>query len=175
MPRKYTGNTDGNYGGPRPGTLELLRLASKRGFTNKGHYANRRMNNFQAAADPTNPKFLSVHATGRAIDLGYTNRAAAMAFWEFLLLNTRQLGIEAIHDYHYRNPAQSPKDRRAWGRGYRCSRGEGVDGVKIFTASDNAGSPGARHIHVELSPAMADNPAKFRAAWVKARARTGYK
>lgn len=174
MPRPYTGNKDGDHGGPREGTLELLRLARKRGFTNKGHYSNRRMNNAQAAADPTNPKFLSVHATGRAIDLGYTNRAAALAFWNFLIANTAELGIEAIHDYAYRWPKQDRRDPRAWGAGYRCSRGEGLQGIKIFTAKDNAGSPGARHIHIELSPAMADDKALFRAAWVAARARSGF-
>lgn len=175
MTRRYTGNKDGDHGQARPGTLELLRLCEKRGFRNLGTYQNRRMNNFQAAAEPDNPKWLSVHATGRAVDLGYTNRAAAIAFWNFLIANTRELGIEAIHDYAYRWPKQNPKDKRAWGAGYRCDRGEGLAGIKIFTATDNAGTPGGRWIHVELNPAMADSAEKFREAWIKARKRTGYK
>lgn len=176
MARKYTGNTDGDNGGPREGTQELLRLASKRwGFTNLGIYANRRMNNFQAAADPDNPKFLSVHATGRAVDLGYSNRAAALAFWNFLIANTEQLGIEEIHDYAYKNPKQSEKDKLAWGAGYRCSRGEGMAGIKIFNAKDNAGTPGGRWIHVELNEAMSDDKEAFRKAWIDALKRAGLK
>lgn len=175
MPRKYTGNSDGDHGSAREGTLELLRLAQKRGFKNLGTYQNRRMNNFQAAADPDNPKWLSVHATGRAVDLGYSNRAAAVAFWNFLIASTKELGIEEIHDYAYRWPKQNPRDKRAWGAGYRCSRGEGLAGIKIFTATDNAGTPGGRWIHVELSPAMADDREKFREAWIKQLKRTGYK
>jgi hypothetical protein len=174
--RKYTGNSDGNHGGPREGTQELLRLASKRwGFTNLGIYSNRRMNNFQAAADPDNPKWLSVHATGRAVDLGYKNRAHAVAFWNFLIFNTEQLGIEEIHDYAYRNPKQSEKDKLAWGAGYRCSRGEGLAGIKIFTSKDNAGTPGGRWIHVELNPEMASDKDAFRKAWIEALKRAGLK
>ena len=176
MPRKYTGNTDGVAPGPRPGTEELLRLASKRWqFKNLGIYSNRRMNNAKAKADPDNPKYLSVHATGRAVDLGYSNRAAAIAFWNFLIANTEQLGIEEIHDYAYRWPKQDPKDKTAWGAGYRCARGEGLAGIKIYDSKNNAGTPGGRWIHVELSPAMADDKEKFRKAWIDAIARAGLK
>jgi hypothetical protein len=174
--RPYTGNKDGNYGKAREGTLELLRLASKRfGMTNLGTYSNRRMNNAKANADPTNPKYLSVHATGRAVDLGYQNRDNALALWNFLIANTAQLGIEEIHDYAYKWPQQDPKDKTAWGAGYRCSRGEGLKGVKIFNAKDNAGTPGGRWLHVELNPAMADDAKAFRAAWIDALKRAGIK
>ena len=82
MPRKYTGNTDGVAAGVRPGTTELLRLASKRfAVTNLGTFANRQMRG-------TNQ--LSVHATGRAVDLGYQNRDNALALWNFLIANTAQ-------------------------------------------------------------------------------------
>jgi hypothetical protein len=165
--RPYTGNKDGNYGSVRPGTTELLRLASKRwGFTNLGTYANRAMRGSTQ---------LSVHATGRAVDLGYNNRDNALALWNFLLANTAQLGIEEIHDYSYKWPNQDPKDKTAWGAGYRNSRGEGLAGVKIFTAKDNAGTPGGKWLHVELSPAMADDAKTFRAAWIDALTRAGLK
>ena len=167
MPRKYTGNTDGVAAGVRPGTTELLRLASKRfAVTNLGTFANRQMRG-------TNQ--LSVHATGRAVDLGYQNRDNALALWNFLIANTAQLGIEEIHDYAYKWPQQDPKDKTAWGAGYRCSRGEGLAGIKIFTAKDNAGTPGGKWLHVELSPAMADNAEAFRAAWIDALGRAGLK
>jgi hypothetical protein len=174
--RRYTGNTDGLAAGPKPGTEELLRLASKRwGFTNLGIFSNRRMNNDKARANPDDPKYLSVHATGRAVDMGYSNRAAALACWNFLIANTEELGIEEIHDYAYRNPNQNPKDKTNWGAGYRCSRGPNMRGIKLFSAQDNAGTPNGRWLHVELSPEMADDKDKFRKAWIDALKRAGLK
>lgn len=174
--RKYTGNTDGLAKGPRPGTQELLRLASKRwGFTNLGIFSNRRMNNAKSDRNPLNPKYLSVHATGRAVDMGYKDRKAAVECWNFLIANTAALGIEEIHDYAYKWPQQDPKDKTAWGAGYRCSRGEGLKGIKIFNARDNAGTPGGKWLHVELSPAMADNAKAFRAAWISSLKASGLK
>ena len=165
--RPYTGNKDGNYGKAREGTLELLRLASKRwGFTNLGVWANRPMRGSTQ---------LSVHASGRAVDLGYQNRDNALALWNFLIANTAQLGIEEIHDYAYRNPNQDPKDKTAWGAGYRSSRGEGMRGIRIFDAKNNAGTPGGRWLHVELAPHFADDAKAFRAAWIDALKRAGLK
>jgi hypothetical protein len=174
--RKYTGNSDGVAAGARKGTEELMRLASKRwGFTNMGIFSNRRMNNAAAKADPTNPKFLSVHATGRAVDMGWKDRAKALECWNFLIANTAQLGIEEIHDYSYRNPLQDKKDRNSWGAGFRCSRGEGIAGIVIYDAQRNAGTPNGKWLHVELSPAMADNPKAFRDAWIACLKSSGLK
>lgn len=174
--RKYTGNSDGNFGKVRPGTEELFRLASKRfSFTNLGMYANRRMNNAKAKADPKNPAFLSVHATGRAVDMGYKKRENALACWNFLIAHTELLGIEEIHDYAYRWPQQDAKDKTAWGAGYRCSRGPGIAGIRIFDSKNNAGTPGGKWLHVEISPAMADNPKAFRDAWIEALKLSGLK
>jgi hypothetical protein len=168
MARKYTGNSDGvsKTGKARPGTLVLIDFCSKRwGFTNLGSFANRRMNNAAAAKDPNNPKWLSVHATGRACDLGYKDRAAAVQAWEWFMQYTKELGIEEMHDYAFDPDGKGPK--KAWGRGYRCSRGEGTDpkSVKIYDEKENAGTPGGLWLHFELSPEMADNPEKFEAAW----------
>jgi hypothetical protein len=107
--------------------------------------------------------------------MGYSNRAAALACWNFLIANTAELGIEEIHDYAYRWPNQNPKDKTAWGAGYRCSRGEGLKGVKIFNATDNAGTPGGRWLHVELSEEFASDKDKFRKAWIDALKRAGLK
>lgn len=162
MPRKYTGNSDGNAGKALPGTLKLVELCGKRwGFKNLGVYANRSMNNPKAT--PGDPKWLSVHATGRACDLGYSDRKAALEAWNWFLAHTEQLGIEEIHDYAY--DANVKDGKPGWGRGYRCSRGEGTKGVKIYDAKDNAGSQGGHWLHIELSPAMAQDAAKFEAAW----------
>jgi len=174
MTRKYTGNSDGLAKGPRPGTEELFRLASKRwGFSNLGIFSNRRMNNDAAKADPTNPKFLSVHATGRAVDMGYKDRKKAEECWAFLVLNSAALGIEEVHDYAFDPDGKGPG--KAWGAGYRCSRGEGLAGVVIFDAKRNAGTPGGLWLHVELSPAMADNPKAFRDAWIACLQSSGLK
>ncbi len=172
--RKYTGNSDGVAKGVRAGTEELFRLASKRfGFTNLGMFSNRRMNNAQAAKDPTNPKWLSVHATGRAVDMGYKKRKNAVACWSFLIEHTKQLQIEEIHDYAF-DPDGAGK-KKAWGRGYRCSRGEGNLGVRIFDEKNNAGTPNGQWLHVELSPFMADNPQAFRDAWIDCLHKSGLK
>jgi hypothetical protein len=169
VPRKYTGNSDGvaKNGKAREGVEELFRICKKNyGFTNLGMFSNRRMNNDKAKADPNNPKWLSVHATGRAVDMGYRDRKKALECWNFLIANTAELGIEEIHDYSYRNPKQDPKDKTAWGAGYRCSRGENLRGIKLFTSKDNAGTPNGKWLHVELSPQMADNAKAFRDAWI---------
>jgi hypothetical protein len=166
MARKYTGNSDGvsKTGKAQPGAALLVKYCGIRwGFKNLGIFANRRMNNAAAAADPKNPKWLSVHATGRAVDIGYTNRKVAVQAWDWFIANTAALGIEEIHDYAF-DPDGAGKGK-PWGRGYRCSRGEGAKGVKIFTATDNAGTPGGKWLHVELSPEMAGDAAKFEAAW----------
>ena len=162
MARKYTGNTDGNSGKALPGTQKLVEFCQKRwGFTNLGIWANRQMKN--PAAKPNDPKWLSVHATGRACDIGYTNRKAAIQAWDWFLANTAALGIEEMHDYAF--DANKADKQAGWGRGYRCSRGEGEKGVKIYNDKDNAGSQGGHWLHIELSPEMANDAAKFEAAW----------
>ncbi len=86
---------------------------------NLGIYANRTMRGSEN---------LSVHATGWACDIGYTDRKVAVAAFDWLIAHTKELRIAEIHDYAYKDPKQT----KAWGRGYRCSRGEGVKGIKIW-------------------------------------------
>ena len=164
MPREYTGNKDGisKIGKARPGLEKFMEIAQNRwGFSNLGSFGVRQMNN--PKADPNDPKWLSVHATGRACDLGYKDRAKAEEAWNFLIANTEALGIEEIHDYAF--DANVNDKELGWGRGYRCARGEGNKGVKIYNFQDNAGSQGGKWLHVELSPEMADDARKFVAAW----------
>jgi hypothetical protein len=119
------------------------------GFTNLGIYANRPMRS---------GKGLSVHATGWAVDIGYgttpEGRQKAVQAWDWLLANSAALRICEVHDYAYGK----------WGRGYRCSRGEGAKGVKVFTETDNAGTPGGRWLHVEISNDW-ESAEVFEAAW----------
>jgi hypothetical protein len=83
--------------------------------------------------------------------------------WDWFIKYTKELGIEEIHDYAF---DANPKDKnKGYGRGFRCSRGENLQGVKVFSESDNAGSFGGFWLHLELSPEMAKDPEKFEAAW----------
>lgn len=146
--RPYTGTTDGAATGKRPGTEWLLRALNRRWeFTNLGSWVVRDMRG--------KPGQLSVHATGRALDAGYMNNAAARAkaveIAEWLAANAATLGIEAIHDYAYGK----------YGRGWRCDRAK----WKRYTKNDNAGSIGGHWLHIELSPAMADDVKALSNAW----------
>jgi hypothetical protein len=162
--RKYTGNSDGLAKGPGEGTQWFANACQRRwGFTNLGIFANRRMQNDKAAKDPTNPKWLSVHATGRAMDIGYKDRKVAVEAWDWFIQYSKELGIEEIHDYAFDPDGKGAG--KPWGRGYRCSRGEGTKGVKHFTSTDNAGSPGGKWLHVELAPELANSAEKMATAW----------
>jgi hypothetical protein len=106
------------------------------------------------------PGQLSVHSTGRAADIGYGTakgaRNNAVELFNWLLQNATALGIEEIHDYAFGK----------FGRGYRCSRADKNGGVIVYKdLASSAGTPGGTWLHVELSPEMADDPAKFEAAW----------
>lgn len=161
--RKYTGNSDGvSKVGARAGTKKFVDLCNRRWkLSNMGIFSNRTMNNPKAVKG--DPKWLSVHATGRACDLGYKDRKVAIEAWEWCLANAATLGIEEIHDYAYDS---NVKDKiLGWGRGFRCSRGEGTKGVLIYDSKNNAGSQGGHWLHFELSPEMADDPVKLEAAW----------
>lgn len=133
-----------------PVTAKFYDLCKRRWkFTNLGMYANRQMRG---------SKNLSVHATGFAVDMGYpatrAGRATAKQAWDWLIHYSEELRICEIHDYSYGE----------WGRGYRCSRGPHNEGVKIFTATDNAGTPGGAWLHVEVSNDW-ESPEAFEAAW----------
>ena len=150
------------------GIEKLVEFCGKRwGAKNLGTYSNRLMRNSHTAGkklgDPGMEKWLSVHATGAAVDLGYTNRKVGVQMWDWFLANAAALGIVEIHDYAYDTNASDKKP--GYGRGFRCSRGEGAAGVKIYDAKDNAGSFGGKWIHIELDPEHAKDAAKFEAAW----------
>jgi hypothetical protein len=168
MPRKYPYYPSFDGGAAQPGTLKLVELSGKRWKTkNLGVYSSRLMRNSHTVGkkigDPGMEKWLSVHATGAAVDLGYAKRKVGVEMWEWFVKYTKELGIVEIHDYAY---DKDPKDGKpGFGRGFRCSRGEGYTGVKVFSESDNAGSFGGMWLHLELSPEMAKDAAKFEAAW----------
>jgi hypothetical protein len=147
--RPYTGTKDGAAKAKRPGTEKLVDLCKRRwSFSNLGTWVVRDMRG--------KPGTLSVHATARAADIGYGTakgmRAKAIEAAEWFATHADALGIEEIHDYAYGK----------YGRGWRCDR----HAWKIYAnLAESAGTPGGTWLHVELSPAMADNAEAFEAAW----------
>jgi hypothetical protein len=137
-PMPYTGNSDANPKGKA--TEQAIKFAQimhdRWGFTNLGIYAYRPM---RGSGN------LSVHATGRAVDLGYKPsfqpRVSEICDW--LADNYLTLGIEEVHQYSW--------EGSDWGRGFRCCR-DGKPGWKTWTAEANGGTPGGKWIHVELAP-----------------------
>lgn len=119
---------------------------------NFGIYANRPMNN------PAAKGALSVHATGFAVDLGYTatrdGRRRAVEAWKWLIEHSEALRIAEIHDYRYGK----------FGRGYRCSRGEGEAGVRVYQSAKESAGRGGNWLHVEIENTWA-SVKDFEAAW----------
>jgi len=155
--RPYTGNKDGAAKGLRPGMKvfidEVIKL-SNGALWNNGDWGVRPMRGKEE---------LSVHATGRAVDLSYRHmppkrgikngRVEAVRVLKVLQANADLLGIEAMFDYF-------PKP---WGRAWMCSR----DAWSKYTKETIHGAPGGDWIHLEISPEMADDPKKMREAFQK--------
>jgi hypothetical protein len=100
--RPYLGNADGPATGPRAGMNEFIKQVqwhSGGALWNNGSYMRRDMKG--------KPGSLSVHATGRAVDLSYrgsarrpqASRQAAMPIIKKLVQNANELGIEMVIDY----------------------------------------------------------------------------
>jgi len=148
-PRRYTGTKDGIAKGPRKGMLEFIKqveLRTDKALWNNGHFVVRPVKGTGAGGP------LSVHATGRAVDLSYrkmadkgkaNGRKHAEDLMELLVANNRLLGIELILDY-----------MPPGGRGWRCDRLAWQD----YTPPGLHGSNGGDWLHVEISPRMADTP-----------------
>jgi len=152
VPRKYPYypvTTPGT--GKLAGTEKFVDLCKRRwGFTNLGTFVVRNIRG---------GKTLSVHSLGVAGDIGYpktrAGRAQAKEAWDWFIEHSEALGLCELHDYAFGD----------YGRGYRCSRGEGQKGVKIFTATDNAGSIGGAWLHFELEMDLAKDAKALEAAW----------
>lgn len=160
MKRPYTGNRDGAAKGLRPGTKvfinEVIKL-SNGALWNNGAFGIRNMRSKGS---------LSVHATGRAVDLSYRHvggkgvkngRREAVRICKILTQHADLIGLEAILDYF-------PKPH---GRGWLCSR----DAWSAYKRHVISGAPSGDWLHLEISPDMADNPRKVKQAFVTLRQR----
>ena len=155
--RRYTGSADGAAKGRRACLKvlidQIVRL-SDGGLWNNGDFVVRNMRGKES---------LSVHATGRAVDLSYRfmkerkgkkdGRAVALQWCKMLTKNAHAIGLEMIIDY-YPEP---------YGRAWRCDR----NGWVKYERKMVSGAPHGDWLHVEVSPAMADDPAAMTSAFEK--------
>ena len=145
MKRVYTGNKDGAAAGEHPQLSalikELLKAYSPALWSN-GSFGVRNMRGKES---------LSVHATGRAVDISFRNmsdgrrgvakggRKYAMEAMEYLIKNADALGVEMIIDYL---PAPH-------GRAAKCDRNMAWLKYDKDTVH-GGGSPSSDWFHVEV-------------------------
>ena len=120
------------------GTERFVYLCNRRWkFKNLGTLVVRQMRSGQG---------MSVHATGRAADIGFANtkagRADAVEAMLWFVKYYKELGIEEVHDY-------GGLINGTW-QGWRCNR-KGKPGWLKWTDTNNGGSKNGRWIHVELA------------------------
>lgn len=154
--RDYIGNADGASPKPRAGMDEWIRqaiAASNGALWNNGSWGQRDVKG--------KPGTMSVHATGRAVDLSYrkteknpkAGRLNALSFIDVVVANANDLGIQMIIDYF-------PKD---FGRAWRCDR----QGWLKYVKPTVSGAPGGDWFHIEISPQAADSVIWVKAAFLK--------
>lgn len=155
--RPYTGTKEGVGRGRRPGTETFaggVQTGTKGRLWNNGTYQMRPMRGSSA---------VSVHATGRALDLSYrktgkhpgSDRAFGLRFIDELVEHAEELGLEMIVDYGYTGGLGG-------GRVWKCDRNAWKDSKRGVI--QGGGNPGSDWFHVELSPAAADNPEQVNRA-----------
>ena len=151
--RPYTG-FDKVGTATHPAAKKLAECLQKRhGFSYMGGLVVRVMRSAPAAIQklaPTDPKckpYMSVHASGRAVDVGHNDPKVLAEVFEFLVDNADELFLEEVHHYAYKAPGAS----KAWGRGFRCSRADKNRGIVAWDAKNNGGTPGGMWLHFEVS------------------------
>ena len=153
--RDYIGATDGPANAKRLGTEEWVRQAAKYSngaLWNNGTFARRDIKG--------KPGQMSVHSTGRAMDLSYRKtdtkgvargRNTSKQFIDKVVANANQLGVQIIIDYW----------PQPFGRAWRCDR----QAWKAYETKTVSGAPGGDWWHIEISPGMADNAEAVKAAF----------
>ena len=155
--RPYTGAKEGVGRGRRAATEAFalrVQAATKGRLWNNGTYQMRPMRGSSS---------ISVHATGRAIDVSHrktgkhqgSDRAFALRFVDQLVEHADELGLEMVIDYGHTGGLGG-------GRVWKCDRNSWKDSKKGVI--QGGGNPGSDWFHVELSPAAADNPEQVNLA-----------
>lgn len=153
--RPYTGNKDGAAKALRPGMKvfidETIKL-SNGALWNNGDFGVRPMRGKES---------LSVHATGRAVDLSFRHmppkkgvkngRLEALRVLKIIVANADALGLEAAFDYIV----------KPHGRAWMCDR----DAWLKYKKETIHGGGSGDWLHFEVSPAMADNASKMKEAF----------
>jgi hypothetical protein len=93
---------------------------------------------------------IGIWATAKVVLNG---RREAVKMCKILVQNSELLGLEALFDYF-----PSP-----YGRGWMCNR----NAWSKYKKKTISGAPRGDWLHVELSPEMADSPAKVREAFAQ--------
>jgi hypothetical protein len=154
--RDYIGNADGASPAPRAGMNEWIKqaiAASDSALWNNGSWGQRDVKG--------KPGTMSVHATGRAVDLSYrkseknpkAGRLNALSFIDVVIANANELGLQMIIDYF-------PKEH---GRAWRCDR----YAWQKYTKPTVSGAPGGDWFHIEITPQAADSVIWVKAAFLK--------
>jgi hypothetical protein len=138
-----------------PAAKKLADLLQRRhGMNYMGGLMVRVMRSAPAAIQklaPTDPKcapYMSVHATGRAVDCGHSDPKVLAEVFDYLVKYANELALEEVHHYAYKAPGA----KKAWGRGFRCSRADKAAGVVAWDANNNGGTPGGMWLHFEVAP-----------------------
>ena len=157
MKRHYTGNKDGAAKCLRPGMKvfidETIKL-SNGALWNNGDFGVRPMRGKES---------LSVHATGRAVDLSFRHmppkkgikngRLEALRVLKIIIANADALGLEAAFDYIV----------KPHGRAWMCDRNAWSNYKKETIHGGGSGD----WLHFEVSPEMADSAEKMRKAFAQ--------
>jgi hypothetical protein len=154
--RQYTGNSDGAAPKKRAGMDAFIKemiWAGQGSIWDNGSYGIRPMRGSES---------LSVHATGRAVDLSYrpsekrklANRKEALALINKIVPVANDLGIEMIIDYM----------PQPFGRAWRCDR----QAWQKYSKPTVHGAPGGDWFHIEITPQAADSAIFVKAAFLKA-------
>lgn len=160
--RRYTGTKDGVAKQRRAGMVAFIDNVIMLGggaLWNNGDFVVRNMRGKDA---------LSVHATGRAVDVSWRylpdkglgvkvdGRQRAIKVMRTLVNNADVLGVELILDYF-----PSPH-----GRGWRCDRRAWIR----YDVPTMQGAPNGDWFHCELEPAFADDAKRVNDAFASIKA-----
>lgn len=151
-PRPYTGISDGIAKARRPGTEHMAAVIQ---YLTAGKLWNNGTYGIRTIRGGTR---ISVHATGRAIDISRRNmggtrpgcsRTEALKWIQMLIDHCE--GLECVVDYDYQGTARVWKcDRLAW---------------RTQPKGSISGAPGGDWFHIELAPAWADSKTKVDQFW----------